>query len=331
MAGRQVDYSGKRVLLIDSSGNVRSAILHMLRHLGVNNIQAVSINERVLPLIAEGDFDIILLGHNGSDTLTGIQILEEARFRGYIKPSACWVFMTSDASQEVVLHAIDSHPDVLITKPFSVEDLKYRLDALVARKAVLRPVDEAVEQGNLDAAITACSDRVPRQDPLYDAVQLVKGKLLIRAGRFEEAKALFETRYWQSQDKEAGLYLAQALAGLGQLGDAIEILRGLTEQYPLMIAAYDLLASLHERNGELEASREVLTEATARSPLGIPGNLSSAGLLPRPGSSGPRKWPIASRSSSGIAVSIAPPNPICVWRISSVWRCRTQTRVSRRR
>lgn len=270
MTNRKVDYSDKRVLLIDSSGNVRSAIFHMLRRLGVHNIQAVSINDRVFSLISEGGFDLILLGHNGSDAVSGIQILEEARYRGYMKPSAGWVFMTSDASQEMVLHAIDSRPDVLLTKPFSIDELKLRLDSLVCRKAVLRPVDMALEMGDLPRAIAACDERVPKHDPLFDYVQQVKGKLLIQARRFQEARVLSEARYWQSQDKEAGLHLAEALAGLGQLRDAIGVLEGLIEHYPLLIGAYDLLAIVHERLGELPAAREALVDATARSPLGIP-------------------------------------------------------------
>ncbi len=270
MTNRKVDYSDKRVLLIDSSGNVRSAIFHMLRRLGVHNIQAVSINDRVFSLIAEGGYDLILLGHNGSDAMSGIQILEEARYRGYIKPSAGWVFMTSDASQEMVLHAIDSRPDVLLTKPFSIDELKLRLDSLVCRKAVLRPVDMALEMGDLSRAIGACDDRVPRQDPLFDHVQQVKGKLLIQARRFQEARVLSEARYWQNQDKEAGLHLAEALAGLGLLRDAVGVLEGLIEHYPLLIGAYDLLAVVHERLGELPAACEALVDATTRSPLGIP-------------------------------------------------------------
>lgn len=270
MANGKIDYSDKRVLLIDTSGNVRSAIFHMLRRLGVDNIQAVSINDRVFSLITEGGFDLILLGHNASDTLSGIQILEEARYRGYIKPSAGWVFMTSDASQEMVLHAIENRPDVLLTKPFSIDELKLRLDTLVCRKAVLRPVDIALEMGDLTRAIAACDERVPRHDPLFDQVQQVKGKLLIQARRFQEARVLSEARYWQSQDKDAGLHLAQALAGLGQWSDAVGVLKGLIEHYPLLIGAYDLLAVVYERLGELAAAREALLDATARSPLGIP-------------------------------------------------------------
>ena len=120
----QIDYSDKYVLLIDSSGNMRATIYYMLRELGITNVKAITINDKVIPLIAQNDFDVILLGHNASDSVTGIQILEVARYRGYIKPSSAWVCMTSDSSQEVILHAIDSHPDDLISKPFSIEELK---------------------------------------------------------------------------------------------------------------------------------------------------------------------------------------------------------------
>jgi tetratricopeptide (TPR) repeat protein len=44
----------------------------------------------------------------------------------------------------------------------------------------------------------------------------------------------------------------------------------LIESYPLLIAAYDLRAQVHEKNGDLEQARETLKVATAKAPLGIP-------------------------------------------------------------
>ena len=149
-----IDYSDKQVLLIESSGNMRATIVYMLRQLGVSNIHAVTINDQLMELIQEEAFDIVLLGHNASDSFSGMQILEECRFRGFMKASSCWVFMTSDSSQEVILHAIDSKPDVLITKPFSMDELKARLDLVMYRKLSLVEVDEAVSRGQLDRAVS---------------------------------------------------------------------------------------------------------------------------------------------------------------------------------
>ncbi len=269
MASRIIDYTHKKVLLIDSSGNLRSTIFYMLRELGVRNVKATTVNEKVLELIQEEAFDIILLGHNSSDAVTGLQLLEEARFRGFIRPTAGWIFMTSDASQEVVLHAIDSRPDDLLTRPFSIDELKSRLDQLVLRKQVMAPVEQAMEAGDLEGAVQACDD-LPRQDANRDYARRLKASLLLQLKRPEEAYAVLEPAFWQTPDKDLGLGMAQALVAMRRLAEAQDLLESLMEHYPLLIAAYDLMAQVCEQGGDLEGAREMLQLATSKAPLGIP-------------------------------------------------------------
>lgn len=265
-----VDYSDKQVLLIESSGVMRSTIFYMLRSLGVDNLKAVTINDRVLTEIEENNYDVILLGHNVNDSITGIQLLEECRFRGFIKPSACWMFMSSDSSQEVVLHAIDSRPDDLIMKPFSVDELKHRLDLILSRKEAFKPVDEALEIGDLPTAINYCRTTFSSYDPEYDDAQLVLAKMLVDFSKFTDAVKIAEKHYWKTHDKEVGLIWARAVFGLGRLKEAIKLLQELIEEFPLFIAAYDLLTEVMERNGDLDEACEVVHEAAQKSPLGIP-------------------------------------------------------------
>lgn len=269
MNPRKISYADKRVLLIESSGNMRATIVQMLRQLGVVNIQAMTVNERVFELLQDSFFDIILLGHNSSDKVTGVQLLEEARYRGYMRPTSGWIFMTSDSSQAVVLHAIDSNPDYLLTKPFTVEELKNRIDQLIAKKQILHPVDVALEQGDIGRAIRAC-DQVSVHDPCYEFARRIKAQLLIDQGQPEKALEILETRYWEDSDKDTGLVMAQALMELERLDEARDLLQSLIETYPLFVPAMDLLAKNYERAGELELARAALQEATARSPLGIP-------------------------------------------------------------
>lgn len=266
----QVDYSDKQVLLIESSGVMRSTIFYMLRSLGVDNLKAVTINDRVLSEIQENNYDVILLGHNVNDSVTGIQLLEECRYRGYIKPSACWIFMSSDSSQEVVLHAIDSRPDDLIMKPFSVDELKHRLDIIISRKIAFRPVDEALEIGDLPTAINYCRTMFSSYDPEYDDAQVILARTLVDFSKFSDAVKIAEKHYWKTHDKEVGLIWARAVLGLGRFKEAAKLLQELIEEFPLFIAAYDLLADVMERDGNLDQARDVIHEATQKSPMGIP-------------------------------------------------------------
>lgn len=266
----KVDYSDKQVLLIESSGNMRSTIFYMLRSLGVVNLKAVTINDRVITEVSENNYDVILLGHNVSDSVTGIQILEECRYRDFIKPSACWIFMTSDASQEIVLHAIDSRPDDLIMKPFSVDELKHRLDSILYRKSVFKPVDEALEIGDLPAAINFCKRNFSTYDPEYAESQLILAKLLLQFQKFDESIGVAEQIYWNSHDKEAGLIWAEGLVAKGSYSAARNTLIDLIEEYPLYMAAYDLLAIVFEKEGDLDKARDTAVEATQKCPMGIP-------------------------------------------------------------
>lgn len=272
MNPRRISYADKQVLLLESSGNMRATIVQMLRQLGVVNIRPMTLSERVLDVVRDEPFDIVLLGHNTRDKITGIQLLEEARYRGYMRPTTGWIFMTSDSSQEIVLHAIDSNPDYLLSKPFSAEELKYRIDSLIARKQVLRPVDVALEAKDALAALRAC-DEINAQDPCYDLAQRIKARLLIQLGRAQEAFEILESRYWITSDKDTGLVLAEALLALNRLDEAIELLQSLTETWPLLVPALDLLSKAWEQKGELKLAQQALQEATARSPLGIPRQL----------------------------------------------------------
>lgn len=263
------DYAKLNVLLLESSGPMRSAIFYMLRDLGVVNLSVASLGPQVLELFDEHDFDVILLGHNGRDATTGIQLLEEARFRGYMRPTAGWILMTSDSSQEVILHALDSHPDDLITKPFSQHELDQRISSLVLLKRSLRPVSEALERGDQAEVVVACK-KISRFDMAYHDATLIRAKALIELGEALDAIQLLEKYYWEEPEKELGVALAQAYLSMHRLDDAKKLSSQLIEHYPLFMPAYDLEARVLELQGEIDEARDTLQAATQQAPLGIP-------------------------------------------------------------
>jgi tetratricopeptide (TPR) repeat protein len=260
-----VDYSQKRVLLIESVGNMRATIVFMLRQLGIQDILPISTHLEVFETLQEKQFDLVLLGHNARDAYTGLQMLEEARHRKLIHPSACWVFMTSDSSQETVLHALDSQPDLLIGKPFSASELKHRLDIVLERKSALGSVHEAILIGNLNQAVRLC-DQVEVVGSNYDYVQLLKGRLLLQMNRFEEAEHFFKHRFTRLNEKESGPCLAQAYIGQDRLTDAKKVLTESIAKYPLYMQSYDLLTDVLERSGDLHNAQEAILAATEQSP-----------------------------------------------------------------
>lgn len=265
-----IDYSTKKVLLIESSGNMRSTMVYMLRTMGVQNIKAITINSRVFIEMEEAQYDVILLGHSNTETISGAQILEEARFRGVIKPTVAWMFMTGDASQEVILQAVDSNPDAVITRPFSVDDLKRRLDHTLADKALFRPLQKAMDRQEWEEALLICDRDFDPEADNYERVAVIKARALAELNQHHEAVELLEDIYWRKQDREVALIWAGLSFDMEMYDVARDLLLDLIQRNPLMISAYDKLAEVYERTGDLEAAVDVLQEATAKSPLGIP-------------------------------------------------------------
>ena len=256
-------------MLVDSSGNLRYTVRGLLESMGFQEVVTLSINPRVLDTVAESSFDIILIGHNIHDRYSGLQLLEEARYRGLIKPTASWVLMTSDASQESVLFAIDIQPDEVITKPFTMDTLRRRLLQLCLRKQALEPIERAVERRAYNRAIQLCDTLMSRSDPNYIQAQLIKGRLLMEMGEFGRAKPVYEQLYWAEQGLLPGYKLAECEYRLGLLDAAEKRLQDLVEHHPLLMPAYDLLARVHESRGLGREAQRIMAKAASQSPLSL--------------------------------------------------------------
>ncbi|WP_207062393.1 tetratricopeptide repeat protein [Motiliproteus sp. SC1-56] len=264
-----IDYASLKVLLIDSSGNFRATIKRMLEDIGFKQVTAETISPAVIDWVSEGDYDLILIGHNIQDRYSGLQLLEEARYRGVIKPTCSWVLMTSDASQQSVLFAIEIQPDEVLTKPFTMVQLRRRLQHLCRRRAALAPIERAVERGAVNRAISLCDTVLPKSDPNYTQAQLIKGRLLLDSGDYTAAKAIFERYYWSTQDLQPGYFLARCHFLLGEYETAQQLLERLIAEHDLLTPAYDLLAQVLEATGNPLEAQEVLRKGAQRSPLGM--------------------------------------------------------------
>lgn len=272
MPQQQIDFSRKNVLLVENSGSARNTTQGMLRELGVIHIKSVRPSEEVLELLKEQHFDLVILAYQSSDSYHGLQLMEQARFEGLMKLASCWVFVTSDSAQDVVLHAIDSEPDLLILRPFKIEVLTQRLTDAMLRKQLMAPISKAMDRGNYQRAIELC-DEAPLEADLYEHLQLAKGRSLLALQRPADAFQVLYKSYREVGGRSASLYLAEALIGMGKLDEARKILHQLIDRHALLIYGYDLLAKIYQLQGDLESALKVLKQATRRSPLGLPRNL----------------------------------------------------------
>jgi len=272
-----IDYSNKRALIIDTSALVRSSTATMLAKLGFVQVKGSNVSSRALELVAAEDFDLVLLGHSETDRNSGLQLLEEARHKALIKPSACWGFMSADNSPAVILHASESEPDFVISKPFTLVQLQSRLQSGLSRKQAVQPINQALEDGNITRALEFCDFVLDKKLSLLPVKQK-KADLLLQKGDFEAALILLEDIAPLAAHHNIELKICEALIGCSKNKIAEEKLNQLIKKSPLLIKAYDLKSKLFESSGQLDASMEVLNSAINISSKAIPRNLKLAQL-----------------------------------------------------
>ncbi|EPJ46259.1 MAG: hypothetical protein OFPI_34460 [Osedax symbiont Rs2] len=277
MALQKSDFSNKSALVIDASSLVRSSTMAMLATLGFGRVKGSTTSDRALELVKQGEYDLVLVGHAITERHSGIQILEEARHRGLIKPSACWGFMSSDNSPEVILHATASEPDFVIGKPFSIGDLLKRLQSGLNRKQAVKPINQALDAGNLSRALEFC-DFVLDKDLSMISVKQMKADLLLQTQDYQQALLLLEEIAAVAPNNKVEIKICEALIACGQREQALGRLDKLIADSPLLIRAYDLKAQAFEEAGQYSQSMNVLSTAVNITSMSIPRNLKLAKL-----------------------------------------------------
>lgn len=278
-----IDFSNQRILIVDSSGNMRATLSDMLRSIGFTNMDVRTMSRSVLDTIENQYYNIILIAHSDTDTYTGLQLLEEARYREIARPTTSWVLMTGDASQRSLLFALEEEPDEIIIKPFSMDDLRHRLGILCRLREALEPIERVLERNAPNRAIQLCDSLFDKSHAYYYQAQFIKGKLLLETEQPSLAEKVFDRLYWRDKNTKAGFYLAKCWYLEGKLVEAQSLLENLIKESPLLLAAHDLLSLVHEVQGHLEDAKSLLVDAARRSPTVIHRQMEAGRVLVRTG------------------------------------------------
>lgn len=262
------EYSGLSVLIIDPSQHMRSGLHNMLGQLGITRIEHGVSAATAIRQLEKKSFDLVLCEYDlGSEQgQDGQQLLEDLRHHKLISPSAIFIMLTTEGVYSKVVSAAELTPTDYILKPFTVEVLAQRIARAVDRRAALLPVHKALEQGRLREAILA-SEMSGAANPRYATeCSRLRAEAHIALGEVAQAEALYREILAIRPLGWAQLGLARCQYQQKAFDAALETLQRLVDENPRFMAAYDLMAQVHEALGRTGAARAALESAVAVSP-----------------------------------------------------------------
>ena len=261
----------KRVLIIDPADASRQILRDLVSGLGCRAFVNAGTYGEAMKVLQKGvvGVDLIFCEYNLRGPRDGQQLLEELRSRRVISMATGFVMVTGEAGYRRVVAAAEFAPDDYMIKPFSAENLRFRLLRLLDKKRVLGPVYALIDAGDHDQAVREAmrtSKEVPRcaDDCLRLAIDV-----LHEAGRVEEAELLLRRVAGLNATPWAHLRLAGVRVSQGRLQEAEQMLVTTIAGNREMLRAYDALAEVKARLGKQDEALAVLEQASQLSELNV--------------------------------------------------------------
>ena len=261
--------STKRVLIVDDLVQARSSLKNMMGIIGAQRIDTATDGREAMELILENDYDLVLSDYNLGKGKDGQQILEEARFSNRLKATAQFILVTGENAVERVMGALEYEPDAYITKPFTLSMLRERLKRIFHTKEELRPINEAIDSGDINQAIEIANLLLESKPRLLLPVSRILGKLYMREERYEEALHVYSQPLNTRMVSWARLGQAICMHYLGDSLGALALIRQTLVDYPMYVQCHDWAARILLALGKPEEAQEQLELATAISPRAV--------------------------------------------------------------
>jgi len=258
-----IDYKTKRALVIDDYPSMRSAFKMALASFGMTKVDVAATGSEAVMRVKSTSYDIIISDYNLGEGRDGQQVLEEMRHRNLIGLETAFLMVTAESVYERVVAAAELAPDDYLIKPFNGEIMRTRLDAILTKKSVFQQVYRSLAEGDLESALEGC-DALVASHPKYlvDAMRF-KGEVLVAMGNFESAEALYKQVMAMRAVPWSRLGLAKSLHLQHKEKEAEGMLVDLIDQYPELVAGYDLLADVQQSQNKLKDMQYTLQRSVS--------------------------------------------------------------------
>jgi CheY-like chemotaxis protein/lipopolysaccharide biosynthesis regulator YciM len=259
----------RNYLVVDDFGDMRSMIKNMLMACGIKEIATANNGAQAIQRLEQSHYDVVLCDYNLGPGKDGQQVLEEAKYRQLIGLGCVFIMITAENTRDMVMGAVEYEPDSYLTKPFSKDLLKTRLEKIITKKQDLLPVDEAEAKDDHKLAVRILDEKIAQKPANSNELKKIKGEICLSADMINQARQVYEEVISVRDLPWARLGLGKTLFQEKAYLEAQALFQDLTEQHPNYTAAYDWLAKCYKSQNQLIEAQQTLQAAVEVSPKAV--------------------------------------------------------------
>lgn len=270
---RQIDivkiYNNKKCLVVDDFPEIRGSLTRTLKTFGVNTVDTAANGDEAIKACSKKKYDIVLCDYNLGAGKDGQQILEEVRYLRVLLMTSLFVMITGESSREMVLGALECQPDDYITKPYTQQSLRLRLDKAIVKHETLLPIKKSISEGDYRSALDSCNEMIASGSRYSADCLKIKGQLHFLLKQLKDAQKLYNSILGKKPVIWAKLGMGKTQLALGNLESAEQIFQSIIDEDERYVEAHDLLADVHKERKNMMAAQRATENATRISPKSV--------------------------------------------------------------
>lgn len=120
-----------KILIVDDFATMRRIIKNLLRDLGFNNVEEADDGTTALPMLREGEFDLLITDWN-MPAMQGIDLLRQVRQDADLSRLPV-LMVTAESNKDQIVEAAQAGVNGYIVKPFTTQTLKEKIEKIFKR------------------------------------------------------------------------------------------------------------------------------------------------------------------------------------------------------
>jgi CheY-like chemotaxis protein len=240
-------------LVADANPTSRSVLVAQLRDLGLAQVHHCGRAIDARAKLEARRYDIVVCERHFPETsYSGQALLDDLRRSGLLPFATVFIMVTGDAGYAQVAEAAEAALDIYLLKPYSAAMLIERIQLARRRKRALKPIFQAIEEGQFARAAALCLKRFEQRESYWLYAARIGAELLLRVGRVAEAQRAYQAVVECQAVPWARLGVARAQLEAGRTQEAVRTLQNLVDQQADFADAYDVMGRAQVELGQLE-------------------------------------------------------------------------------
>jgi len=264
------DLHDAHALVIEGNPQSRAILISQLRDIGIGKVSQCSRMADARRKLETSQFEIVICEQTFErESGSGQDLLDDLRRNQLLPFYTVFIMVTAEASYSKVAEAAEAALDAYLLKPHTGARLADRIMQARGRKIELEAIFSAIDEQEYERAAQLCLDRFEARGTYWLYAARIGAELLLRTGRLNDAKALYEAVIEAKTVPWARLGVARAQLDAGEPRKAATTLEALLQDEPEYADAYDVMGRAQFDLGNFENALATFKMATQLTPSSI--------------------------------------------------------------